>query len=136
MTASVDRLHRLIDDLLMFTTWETGQDRHFREATAVATLIEAGGARALAHARKTGVRVAVTVQDDRVGISPEALPRTFDRFYQVDGSSTREHGATGLGLALTRRLVERHGGRIWAESAGELRGSTFENVLPIGGPQE
>jgi signal transduction histidine kinase len=80
--------------------------------------------------------VAVTVQDDGVGIPPEALPRIFDRFYQVDGSSTREHGGTGLGLALTKRLVERHGGRIWAESAGKLRGSTFVIVLPIGEPQE
>jgi signal transduction histidine kinase len=75
--------------------------------------------------------VTVMVRDEGIGIPHDAIPRLFDPFYQVDGSSTREYGGTGLGLALTKRLVEQHGGRIWAESEGKWRGSTFVIVLPV-----
>ncbi len=77
--------------------------------------------------------VHVIVRDEGIGIPRDAIPRLFDPFYQVDGSSTREYGGTGLGLALTKRLVEQHGGRIWAESEGKWRGSTFVIVLPAAG---
>lgn len=71
----------------------------------------------------------VSVTDQGSGIRPDHLPKIFDKFYQVDSSSTRKVGGTGLGLYLTRHLVEAHGGKIWAES--ELnRGSTFTFTLP------
>jgi signal transduction histidine kinase len=54
-------------------------------------------------------------------------------FVQFDASVTERQEGTGLGLALTKRLVELHGGRIWAESAGEGRGSSFTVLLPLGG---
>ncbi|HEX8072730.1 MAG TPA: hybrid sensor histidine kinase/response regulator [Pyrinomonadaceae bacterium] len=78
-----------------------------------------------------GSDVRVRVSDTGQGIAPEFLPHVFERFRQQDGSTTREHGGLGLGLAIVRHLVEQHGGRISAESAGEQRGSTFTISLPV-----
>ncbi|MBI4390388.1 MAG: hypothetical protein HY575_00745 [candidate division NC10 bacterium] len=66
----------------------------------------------------------------------EDLPRLFQEFVQLEAAATKRYEGTGLGLALTRRLVELHGGRIRADSEGEGRGSTFTFVLPFGGPPE
>jgi PAS domain S-box-containing protein len=73
----------------------------------------------------------VRVKDTGQGISAEALPHLFERFWQADGSSTREHGGLGLGLAIVRHLVELHGGTVEAESAGLGKGATFMVRLPI-----
>ncbi len=98
--------------------------------------VSAGSAETPPTARHVrGESVTVAVRDEGIGIPHDAIPRLFDPFYQVDGSSTREYGGTGLGLALTKRLVEQHGGRIWAESAGKWQGSTFMIVLPAAGSQ-
>ncbi|HWW77048.1 MAG TPA: ATP-binding protein [Pyrinomonadaceae bacterium] len=78
-----------------------------------------------------GSDVRVSVSDTGQGISPEFLPHVFERFRQADGSTTREHGGLGLGLAIVRHLVEQHGGRVSAESGGDQRGSTFSIDLPI-----
>ncbi len=73
--------------------------------------------------------VIFSVTDTGIGISDEDLPRIFERFYQVDGSSTRRFGGTGLGLAIAKEIVVAHQGRIWAESVlGE--GSVFYVSLP------
>ncbi len=73
----------------------------------------------------------VTVHDTGVGIPPDRLEKIFDRFYQVDDSYTREHEGSGIGLALTKELVELHHGNI--EVQGELnRGTTFTVYLPLG----
>jgi signal transduction histidine kinase len=58
------------------------------------------------------------------------LERIFKPFVQVDGAASRRYQGTGLGLSLTRELVELHGGTIWAESAGTGRGSTFRFLIP------
>jgi len=76
------------------------------------------------------LRVAVT--DTGIGIQLKDQERVFKEFEQVDSSYGRQQQGTGLGLALTRRLVELHGGRIWVESEGiEGRGSTFIFLIPI-----
>jgi signal transduction histidine kinase/ActR/RegA family two-component response regulator len=70
------------------------------------------------------VRVRVAVEDDGIGIPPEAHERIFQRFEQVDASTTRKYGGTGLGLAICRQLIEAMGGRLNLESAPG-QGSTF-----------
>lgn len=74
--------------------------------------------------------VEVSISDTGEGISQELLPFIFDRFQQGDASITRKHGGLGLGLAITRHLVEMHGGTIQAESKGEGFGATFCVRLP------
>jgi signal transduction histidine kinase len=74
--------------------------------------------------------VRVSVQDSGIGVSPEELPRLFDRFYQADASLTRTQGGTGLGLSIAKALIEAHGGRIGAESTPGT-GSTFWFELPM-----
>ena len=72
----------------------------------------------------------ISVADDGIGIKSADLQRIFNRFEQIDGSRSRNFEGTGLGLALTRELVEIHGGRVWAESAGPGKGATFRFILP------
>jgi signal transduction histidine kinase len=74
--------------------------------------------------------VEVTVSDWGLGIPPDALPRLFEKFFRVDNSDRRAIKGTGLGLAICRRIVEAHGGRIWAESAGLGLGSRIVFTLP------
>ena len=74
--------------------------------------------------------VQVTVSDTGIGLAPENLARIFNPFEQVESSKSRRFQGTGLGLSLTRQLVELHQGRIWAESAGEGQGATFHFTLP------
>ena len=76
-----------------------------------------------------GEQLQVTVADSGVGIPKGELERIFDRFYQVDSSSTRHYRGTGLGLTICKHIVEYHRGRIWAESE-EGKGSTFFFILP------
>ena len=73
----------------------------------------------------------LTVADSGRGLPAEQLPHLFERFWQSDSSSTREHGGLGLGLAIVRHLVELHGGSVHAESAGPDQGSTFTVRLPL-----
>lgn len=72
----------------------------------------------------------VSIADTGIGIPREHLDKIFDRFYQVDGSTTRKYVGTGLGLAIVKKAVEMHGGKIWVES--ELgNGSKFTFTLPM-----
>jgi PAS domain S-box-containing protein len=75
--------------------------------------------------------VIVEVSDSGAGISPEAMPRIFDAFAQADRAITRQFGGLGLGLAISKSLVELHGGTIEATSAGEGKGSMFSVRLPL-----
>jgi CheY-like chemotaxis protein len=73
----------------------------------------------------------ITVSDTGERISREFLPYVFDRFQQADGTTTRKHGGLGLGLAIVRHLVEMHGGRIQARSAGPGQGASFTARIPL-----
>jgi signal transduction histidine kinase len=82
--------------------------------------------------RQQGEEILIAVQDTGIGIPPDKLETIFQEFAQIDSSSTRKGGGTGLGLPISRRLVEMHGGRLWAESMGVPgEGSTFFVELPL-----
>ena len=72
----------------------------------------------------------VSVSDTGIGIPEDQLARIFDAFYQVDSTSTRQHGGAGLGLSIVRKLIEAHGGEVWAESIVGV-GTTFHFTLPL-----
>lgn len=75
-------------------------------------------------------KVLVAVADEGIGISPEQHERIFERFYQIDGSARRRFGGTGIGLAIVKRIIDAHHGKIWVRS--ELnRGSAFYFMLPL-----
>ena len=76
-------------------------------------------------------RLHLTVQDEGLGIPLQALGRLFDRFYRVTDAPHMRVQGTGLGLALVQEIVGIHDGKVWAESAGVGRGSTFHVTLPV-----
>jgi PAS domain S-box-containing protein len=75
--------------------------------------------------------VEIVVSDTGIGIPPEFLPHVFERFRQADSRFSRQHGGLGLGLAITRDLVQLHGGTVQAFSEGQGRGATFRVQLPL-----
>jgi signal transduction histidine kinase len=75
-------------------------------------------------------KIQVRVRDTGIGIPKIKLEEIFEAFSQIDTSTTRKVGGTGLGLPISRRLVELHGGRLWAESEGEGKGAVFYLELP------
>ena len=74
--------------------------------------------------------IEISVSDTGIGIKPEDIPKLFHEFTQLESAYTKTFEGTGLGLALTRRLVELHGGKIWADSEFG-KGSIFTFVIPI-----
>jgi signal transduction histidine kinase len=189
---SVDRLHRLIDDLLTFMQWESGEIGLGLGGASVAKVVEEALARAAAGVEEKGVEVTteiaadlpqiradaaalaralghlvenavkftpkgghvtvtarlvqpsplppgppaprqfveLAVRDTGIGIPSDAIPKIFERFYQVDSSSTRQHGGTGLGLAIVKRILDAHEAPIAVESLPG-QGTTFSIRLPI-----
>ncbi|MBN1179685.1 MAG: GAF domain-containing sensor histidine kinase [Anaerolineae bacterium] len=92
------------------------------------------GGEVIVNLQQEGVDVVLSVVDTGIGVPQDQLERIFDRFYQVDGSTTRRYGGTGLGLAVVKEIVEAHDGRVTAESRVE-KGSAFHVALPgvVGG---
>jgi two-component system CheB/CheR fusion protein len=73
----------------------------------------------------------IRVADTGIGITRDALPHVFERFWQLDRSPGRLHAGLGLGLAIVRHLAEGHGGSVAAESAGEGQGAAFTVRIPL-----
>jgi signal transduction histidine kinase len=101
-------VHNLVNNAIKFTS-------HHGSVTISAT--------------ETTTGTVVEVADTGIGIKPEDQPRLFEEFRQIDGSTSRGYEGIGLGLALSKRLVELQGGQIWVESVPG-RGSTFRFLIP------
>ena len=80
------------------------------------------------HLKEEEQFVRVSVEDDGKGIAASALPYVFERFYRADTSRNSKQGGSGLGLAIAKRIIEEHGGSIWAEST-EGEGTTISFTL-------
>ena len=91
----------------------------------------ARGGRVQVRLEQVNSHVEIIVSDTGIGIAPEFLPYVFERFRQGDAGMTRQHGGLGLGLAITRHLVEMHGGTIDVASGGPGAGATFRVKLPL-----
>jgi signal transduction histidine kinase len=109
--ADADRLHQVLTNLL------SNAARHSPRGAAVEVRV-----------RRAAGRLCVSVADRGAGIPPEFQPRVFEKFAQADTSSTRREKGTGLGLSISRAIIERHGGRIWFETAPGA-GTTFSFEL-------
>jgi signal transduction histidine kinase/CheY-like chemotaxis protein len=113
VVADADRLQQVVWNLLSNAIKFTGKGGHVS-----------------LRAEEVGASVVLSVIDDGIGLAPEDIPYVFDRFRQVDSSTTRAKGGLGLGLAIVRHLVEAHGGSVRASSAGKGAGATFVVELP------
>ena len=77
-----------------------------------------------------GDELRISIRDTGTGIAEEDLPHVFEQFYRAEKSRSRHYGGAGLGLAICRKIIERHGGRIWAESTPHVA-TTFSFTLPV-----
>jgi len=89
------------------------------------------GGKVVASAAQSKSEIVISITDTGIGISPDHLPFIFNRFYRTDKSRARASGGSGIGLTIAQALVKAHHGRIWAESAGEGKGSSFHFTLPV-----
>jgi signal transduction histidine kinase len=80
---------------------------------------------------KEGDQVLSWVRDQGIGVPADKLQKIFEEFYQIEPPNTRHYGGLGIGLTIAKGLIEAQGGRIWAESDGEGKGSTFKVLLPM-----
>jgi len=80
-------------------------------------------------AKDDGKFVVVSVKDEGTGITSEQLDHIFEEFYKVD-ESRHDFNSSGLGLPICKRIVEKHGGKIWAESKGKGKGTTMFFTIP------
>jgi histidine kinase len=83
---------------------------------------------------KDGDQVLSWVRDQGIGIPAGQLQKIFEEFYQIEPPNTRHYGGLGIGLTIAKGLIEAQGGRIWAESEGAGKGSTFKVLLPMDSP--
>ena len=180
MLRSTERLERLIEDLITFSSTESGQITLRRKIKDIPPICREVIRRSIEKASRQGVRLNLEcpnilpptsideekiswvllhlidnsikftptggqvtlrayfddnflhfeVEDTGIGIAEDQLARIFDPFYQVDGSSTRKYGGTGLGLALAAKIIKAHGSVIQVKSTIAL-GSSFQFILPV-----
>jgi signal transduction histidine kinase len=91
------------------------------------------GGHVVVRCERAGNYVRFSVEDTGIGLSQENLAHVFERFYRVDKSRSRAGGGSGIGLTISKYLVEAHQGKIWATSPGHNLGSTFAFTLPVSG---
>ncbi|MGC0144839.1 sensor histidine kinase [Pseudactinotalea sp. Z1732] len=115
ITADPDRLGQVLTNLLDNAVRHTPTGGH----------VQLG-------ANRSGSRLRLWVQDNGGGIAAEHLPHLFERFYRADAARDRAHGGSGIGLAISRSIVQAHGGSMEAASTGLGHGAVFTIELPLG----
>ena len=128
------RHHRLTVDVDPALVWHVDATRLAQVVsnllTNAARYTAAGGHIELTATREPSGMIAVSVRDNGIGLAPEVLPRVFELFFQGKRNLDRAEGGLGIGLALVKKLIEMHGGRVSAISEGVGRGSTFVIRVP------
>jgi DICT domain-containing protein/signal transduction histidine kinase len=124
----VEALRKLLDNACKFTP-ATGQIWLRLLPIEQCVFVDPSDPSHNGHGRATSA-VQFTIRDSGRGIDPSRLQVIFERFYQVEGALRRSVGGTGLGLTICRLIIEAMGGRLWAESAGENKGSAFHFTIP------
>jgi len=120
-------MYNLLSNAVKFTP--EGGNIHMQAQTVECKSLPADFASEFADPTATFLQISVT--DSGIGLRRENLEKIFLPFQQVSSTENGRYKGTGLGLSFTRKIVELHGGRIWAESQGEGTGSTFSFVLPL-----
>jgi signal transduction histidine kinase len=88
------------------------------------------GSKIVVGAKQQGDQILVWVQDHGIGIPVDKLQKIFEEFYQIEPPNTRRYSGLGIGLTIAKGLIEAQGGKIWAESGGTGKGSTFKVLFP------
>lgn len=122
--ADRDKVKQIIFNLL------SNAIKYSPEGSEIQLTVRRANADDLPATHPPGQWMLIVVRDEGIGIKPEDQARLFERFQRVDNSNTRQKSGVGLGLYITRLLVELHGGRIWVKSV-EGSGSSFSFTLPI-----
>jgi len=122
--ADRDKVKQIIFNLL------SNAIKYSPEGSEIQLTVRRANADDLPATHPPGQWMLIVVRDEGIGIKPEDQARLFERFQRVDNSNTRQKSGVGLGLYISRLLVELHGGRIWVKSV-EGSGSSFSFTLPI-----
>lgn len=83
------------------------------------------------HIKENTSVVKIYFQDEGFGIKENNLEKIFENFYQVEDANNRKHEGIGIGLSIVKKIIDAHGGLVWAESAGLNQGSVFKIILPV-----
>lgn len=122
---------RLPDDLPLVRVDSGAMSRVLANLISNARKYSPDGGSIIIGAAAIGEMVEVYVQDHGLGIPPEAMARLFGKFYRVDSPDRQTIQGAGLGLAITKNIIEAHGGKITVSSAGPGRGATFKFTIPV-----
>ena len=126
------RLHAVVDPRAQTVLGDAGRLQQILwNLLSNAIKFTPSGGKVTVSLARVNSHLEISVSDTGAGIQPDFLPHVFERFRQVDSSTTRRHGGLGLGLAIVRHLTELHGGTVRAKSAGENQGATFIVMLPM-----
>ncbi|MFN3427735.1 MAG: 7TM diverse intracellular signaling domain-containing protein [Candidatus Thermochlorobacter sp.] len=124
LEVDVERMHEVLDNLISNAIKYSPQGKHIIVRSEVKHYVEKGDTASFA-----AVRIAI--QDEGQGLSEEDMKKLFGRFQRLSARPTGNESSTGLGLSIVKQLVELHGGKVWAESEGRGKGTTFFVELPI-----
>lgn len=124
------QIHTIVPDTIIVHADKLRLHELFNNLFNNAVKYSENGGKIIIEAEESATDVTIKVTDTGIGMSEEQLERVFDEFYKAD-PSRHDFDSSGLGVSICKRIVERHGGRIWVESDGLGKGSSFKFTLPM-----